>query len=1322
MFGKRALSSLAMVVVALSCESYLPFAVAQSTPHVSPGIESITTHLFSQAQTKSRKLRKGPVTPAELALKAAQQKVARFHPRMSPSLSFSGNSIFLAPLDYDSVGQNTRTVAVADLNNDGNVDVVTADQCNGDCTSGVVSVLLGNGDGTFESAVSYASGGVDANAVAIGDVNGDGKPDLVVVNNCASNNNCSNGVVSVLLGNGDGTFQSAVSYSSTGENAISVAIADVNGDAKQDVVVVNNCADNNCNNGSVSVLLGNGDGTLQAAVGYNSSGQSAMFVAVGDLNGDGKLDLAVANQCVSNSNCSNGVVSVLLGNGDGTFNSAVNYSTTGVYSNSIAIGDINGDRHPDLTVSNQCNNSNQCSNGSLSVLLSNGDGTFQAAVDYASGGEYASSVALADINGDGKPDLLVANQIDGNGNWQDGSVASVLLGNGDGTFQTAVSYSSGDVEGTFIVVADANGDGKPDLLMANACSNNYNCTTGAVSVFLGNGDGTLRSGIDYNADGWASYSVAIADVNGDGKLDLLLANQCATNNSCGDGTASVLLGNGDGTFQPAVSYTAGDENALAVAAVDVNGDGKLDLLLVNECSNNCSNGSVSVLFGNGDGTFQPPVTYGSGGVYSYSLAVGDVNGDGYQDLIISSQCNDSNTCSNGVVSVLLRNGDGTFRVAVPYNTGATGTFAVAAADVNGDGKLDMIVANQCASNNSCSNGVISVLMGNGDGTFQSPVLYSSGGFYSYTVAIGDVNGDGHPDLVVTNQCGNNNSCVSGSIGVLLGNGDGTFQTATTTTTPVIGNLQTIVLADFNGDHKLDVATGAGNTLLLGNGDGTFQSPIALGASGAGIAVGDLNGDGRPDLAVGGVTVLLNISGGFVFPTTITVASSANPAAFGQSITFTATVTAQVNGMPTGTVTFSDGGSTLGQVAVGTGTATYSTASLAIGSHSISATYSGDSNFTGSASTTLSQVVQKANTTTSLSASPNPSAFGGSVTFTATITPQGSGMPTGTVTFSDGSTTLGQGIVNAGTATCSTASLSTGSHSISATYSGDSNFTGSASTALSQLVQKADTTTALNAPGSANVNQSITLTATVTSGTSGAPTGTVNFLDGTTQIGSAGLNGGGVATFATSALAAGTHSVTAVYGGNSNFNSSTSTAASVMVTASGFSLSSSALAPASVAPGGSGQSRITITPAGGFNPSTVNLSCSVSPVVSPAVTCSLGTISVTGGTGSAALTVTTTGPHPLASSATRGSSMIAVALLIPALFLCGTGLDNPKRRKLLAIGVVLLGLTGCMFETACAGASLPAGIAPGTRAGTYTVTVTGSATGMQQTTSVTLTVQ
>ncbi len=1224
MSSKAVTSSRLLLCFILVCS----FAAAQVTTSLSRAPR--VTAPSSQRRAQAPEIKRGPVTPADLALKSIKQSSSQPHPwGAGPSLLSS--PIFLTALTFDSAGSSTHSVAAGDLNGDGKIDLVLADQCanNSNCSSGSVSVLVGNGDGTFQTAVSYSTGALNALSVAVGDVNNDGKLDVIVASNCDSNN-CSNGVVSVLLGNGDGTLQAPATYNAGGQQSQFATIADVNGDGKLDIVATSQCLNNNnCSTGVLGVLLGNGDGTFQAAVVYNAGGLSTLFAAVQDVNGDGKPDLVAVNNCADN-NCISGSASVLLGNGDGTFQPAVTYNS-GAAPISVAVADVNGDGKPDVIIANICNSTFDCSHGLVSLLTGNGDGTFQPMVSYASGGQYAYSVAATDINGDGKLDLIVANQTASDGNYLNGSVASVLLGNGDGTFKAPVSYASDDFNGSSIVVADVDGNGKPDVVMASGCIDNYSCSTGGVSVLLGNGDGTLQGGVDYEPGAWSAFSVATADVNGDGKLDLLLANQCSDPNSCGSGAASVLLGNGDGTFQPAVTYNSGGQTASTILSADVNGDGLLDLVVGNVCaSSNCPSGSFSVLLGNGDGTFQTAVSYGTSGLYAYYFAIADVNGDGKLDVIAANQCADNN-CTHGTLSLLLGNGDGTFQTGVSYDTGGQSSFSVAVADVNGDGKPDLLVSSQCVENNSCANGLIGVLLGNGDGTFQPAVEYNSGGVYAYALAVGDVNGDGKPDVVVANQC-SSNSCHDGSIAVLLGNGDGTFQAAAAFVTPMLGNLQTLALADFNGDHKLDVASGAGNVLLLGNGDGTFQSPINLGASGQGMAVGDFNGDGRPDLAVGGVTVLLNISGGFATPTLTTVVSSANPSTPGESVTFTATVTAQ------------------------------------------------------------------------------------------------SGTPTGTVTFSDGSTTLAQVALTNGTAAYATSALNTATHSITASYSGDSQFAASVSSALSQVVQKADTTTTLNAaPGTANVSQSVTLTATVASGSSGVPTGTVSFLDGANQIGSGNLNGSGVATFSTSSLAAGTHSLTAVYGGSGAFNGSTSTASSVVVTATGFSLSSSAMSPSSIAPGSSAQSTITITPVGGLSASSVSLTCSVAPVVSPAATCSLSAVSVSGGSGSATLTVGTTGPHAaLVPQSREGNSgkLLALALLIPGLVLCGTGMAGSNRKKVIAFAIAFLVLTGCMLQTGCSGVSSSSSGTPsaGTPAGTYTVTVTGSASGMQQTTTASVTVQ
>jgi uncharacterized protein (UPF0548 family) len=1457
----------------------------------------------------------GPIAPGNRARATGRKNLTK---ALTSELLPPPSPIFLAAPTYGSGGEDAYSVAVADVNGDGEPDMVVANYCasSSSCTNGSVSVLLGNGDGTFQAPVSYGSGGEYSYSVAVADVNGDGKPDLLVANYCASSSSCTNGSVSVLLGNGDGTFQTAVSYSSGGEDAWSVAVADVNGDGKPDLLVTNACvSSSNCAIGSVSVLLGNGDGTFQTAVSYGSGGEYSRTVAVRDVNGDGKPDLLVANECASNSNCANGSVSVLLGNGDGTFRTAVSYGSGGEDTFSVAVADVNGDGKPDLLVTSLCASNTNCANGSVSVLLGNGDGTFQTAVSYGSGGEGTFSVVVAEVNGDGKPDLLVANECGSNNNCANGSV-SVLLGNGDGTFQAALSYDSGGYYAFSVAVGDVNGDGKPDLVVANLCVSGANCANGLMAVLLGNGDGTFQAAVSYGPGGYAAYSVAVGDVNGDGKPDLVVANYCASNTNCTNGSVSVLLGNGDGTFQTAVSYASGGEYSLSVAMADVNGDGKPDLIVANDCASNsnCANGSASVLLGNGDGTFQTAVSFGSGGTYSYSVAVADVNGDGKPDLLVTNEC--SSGCTNGSVSVLLGNGDGTFQTAVSYVSGGVSAQSVAVADVNGDGKPDLLVANDCASNSNCANGSVSVLLGNGDGTFQTAVSYGSGGASAFSVAVGDMNGDGKPDLVVANECASNTNCTNGAVSVLLGNGDGTFQTALATSTPELPSAtQSLALADFNGDGKLDVASGAGNVLLLGNGDGTFQTPYTLGAGGSGIAVGDFNLDGRPDLAVGGVTILLNISTGFVSATTTTVSASPNPSSFGQSVTITATITSAFNAGPlTGTVTFYDGTTSLGSAAVssgqatlststlplganaitasyggntkyqpsasavltetvntatttttlssslnpssynqpvtftssvsslggtptggtvtfmdgttalgtlplaGSGVATFTTATLSVGTHSIAAIYSGTVDFSGSTSSGLSQVVQTASTTTAISSSLNPSNDGQSVTFTAKLSWSAGGTPTGTVTFLDGTTTIGTSVVNgSGIATFSISTLSVGTHSITAAYSGDSNFSASTSPVLSQgvvstttstavtsslnpstesqsvtftvtvnsagltptgtvrltdgstmlgtlvlngsgiatfttstlsvgtqgiqaaysgdannspstspvlnqVVQKASTTTALSAnPPSANLNQNVTLTSTVTPGIAGTPTGTVSFLDGTTQLGTSPVNGSGIATFSISTLAAGSHSITAAYSGDGNFNGSTSTVLSLIVTAPNFSLTSSTLSPSSIAPGTSAKSTITINPVGGMNPSSLTLSCSVSPVVNPAATCSLGTITVENGTGTATLTVATTGPQaalvPLTNKRGAGR-LFALALMIPAMLFGGAGLNQSGRRKLMSFCLVFLVIGGCLLQAACGNS----GGTPETPAGSYTVTITGSSNGTQHTTSASLTVQ
>jgi len=383
---------------------------------------------------------------------------------------------------------------------------------------------------------------------------------------------------------------------------------------------------------------------------------------------------------------------------------------------------------------------------------------------------------------------------------------------------------------TAIVSGDFNGDGRTDVAVADQ---------NGVSILLGKPDGSFVAAVEYPASG---VTLAVGDVNGDGKLDLIVVG----------GKVEILLGNGDGTFQSAISVP--NVSGTAVAVGDFNRDGKLDLAIATG-----SNGpAVQILLGNGNGTFGTGVDYPTAG--SFSVIPGDFNGDGNTDLAVG---NGFSGGGGDTISILLGRGDGTFKPYIPVPASGNGDDSLAAADLNHDGKLDLVVASFYNSP-----GGISVLLGNGDGTFAPAVSYPAPGAGAFTnaVAIGDFNGDGHPDIAATNYDGND-------LSVFIGVGDGTFKSALNY--PASINPVGLITGDFNGDGRQDIASVAGYnlsaavTVLIGRGDGTFTTHVnrTIPPYPYDIAVGDFNGDGKLDLVVdsfntpGSVSILLGADNG-----------------------------------------------------------------------------------------------------------------------------------------------------------------------------------------------------------------------------------------------------------------------------------------------------------------------------------------------------------------------------------------------------------------------------------------------------------------------------
>jgi len=653
-----------------------------------------------------------------------------------------------------------------DLNGDGYSDLVSAGLKG-------TGLLLSDGKGGYKAPVTLPAAG---ESVAAGDFNGDGIPDLVLAGAGTNTNQ-----VMLLLGEGGGNFAPGVLVPNI--TGTLVVAADFNNDGKLDLAVAHPAT----TPPNIVILLGNGDGTFKA-VSEAGMVNNPQKLLTGDFNGDGHPDLLLLGHTTRG-----GILGeILLGDGQGNFSSAGYVSTSD--SLAIAVADVNGDGLSDVLTA-------RASPYGVVVLLSNGDGTFRNAGLRSMPG-YVQSIAAVDVNGDSKPDLEVSTQSDS---------FIIFLGNGDGTFGSGKDYLGGsfpsDIQALF----------GPSGITGFATGNPVSAASSTQSsvTVLPLSPGGLAS--PRLITGFPPCGIVTADFNGDGKLDLATASPTGL---------EVLLGNGNGTFQLPVMQ-AGFASYCPYAVADVNQDGIPDVLVATQAYPS----SLAVFLGNGDGTFQPlgttPVLtdLGAGG-----FAVQDVNGDGIPDIV-------DGALDSTPTMVFLGKGDGTFGSPI------TQTFILDApivfGDFNGDGKIDMAL-NQYATAGY-------VVFGNGDGTFGGPKPLNG---IAYPLAAADVNGDGILDLI--GLSGTPDSAPN-NLAVALGRGDGTFHTPITYVLPAGAKYAySLTVADWNGDGYLDIAVNGPTYvyMFLGNGKGHFvaQNDGLLFYDYPQYVVGDFNGDGKPDVA------------------------------------------------------------------------------------------------------------------------------------------------------------------------------------------------------------------------------------------------------------------------------------------------------------------------------------------------------------------------------------------------------------------------------------------------------------------------------------------
>ncbi len=1094
----------------------------------------------------------------------------------------------------------------------------------------------------------------------------------------------------------------------TGSDPTSVFIADLNNDGRPDILW-GGYGSTTTGPGVLHTLLTQASGGYVAGPILNlpANVSSACFPA--DETGDGKVDLV----CPYAYQFDAGIYT-FPGKGDGSFDTPIvtpipTFPNGGAWVRPVLypLAGTNGDAITGLIMMNLYTQSGY-------VMLGNGHGSFTKSSSITGYG----TPQVVDVNSDGKADILFAPY-------------TMWLGRGDGTFIQSTmglpTYSS-------CVFHDMDSDGKPDAV----CGLPETVTGGIIGgtqllIFHANGDGTFNPTPiktitygdhtnEYSGQGTFQTPVAVLDLNGDGILDILA--------TAGDGF-TVILGQGELEFDSPAHYATGYIQAMGTTQIaDLKGDGLPELV-------GPGPNGIYITCARKDGTLDTAPAYEVTQVIGYQ-ALADFDEDGILDIAATGDAS---------IKLNLGKGDGTFQapVALPsgsinFSTPLSETNAhILHGDFNGDHHQDILAIG--------SSGIYQydsyVLFGDGKGSFSSPQLVPSSSIFFPMYdsrRVVDLNQDGRDDLFSTDY---------DHLYAFLSNGDGTFTTTTTAITSNSGQSgvsSKAALADFDHDGNLDAVWAAGSNIMVckGHGDGSFNSsalnlPIPTSVSstwlGAAVTSGDFDGDGNQDFAVlldfqnpmysgAGVGV---ISAVYVF-------HGAGDGTFGAGVLagkfnrpYTSIYTADLSNQGLSDLILKTSGSLGGGYAVGivhslpnrvfgsevnyyagTGLADLSIADLNHDGFRDLLFSNGDYNVRANSVTVL---LNQGNPPVvgTLSASPEPSQYNQALTLDAAFIPSSFTPVTGAVAFTLDGTSIGSATISSNKASLALSTpILPGTHSVTATWPGNSIYSAVTLSAAHQVEQVPSSVTLTSDLNPSPLGGSVTFTASISSVLPVVGgTNTVTFFDGQTQLGAAvSVAPGKTATFVTSNLGHGSHSITAAYSGNSQVLSSTSSALTETIPyfIGDFSIKPTPAA-VTVAAGQPASFQLAITPSGGFN-APMALSCSGLPALA---TCVFNPSALPSGQGQVALTIQTVGSTRAALSPSSESSSDGAVVILAGLIFCLLPSRSTRKRLTTVLLFAILSLPALLTTSCGGGGGSRSNTGSYTPAGSYQVSVTAQTT-------------